>query len=110
MSLIKRGDLVEVISGPYKGERGKVIDVDRTRDRILVEGINLRVKHEKVRPNKDGGQSGGIIEREAPVHASNVMAVDPETDKPVRLGVRIEDDGTKKRVTRGRNASGSVLE
>ncbi|MDK2973232.1 MAG: large subunit ribosomal protein [Candidatus Sumerlaeota bacterium] len=109
MSLIRKDDLVEVITGKYKGERGKVLEVYPKKDRVLVEGINLVVKHERVRMSEKG-QEGGIIEKEAPLDVSNVMLVDPKTSKPVRLGVEIGEDGTKRRVTRGRNSSRSALD
>lgn len=109
MSLIRKGDLVEVISGKYKGERGQVLEVWPKRDQVLVEGINLVVKHEKVRMT-DKGREGGLIEIEAPLHVSNVMIVDPKTSNPVRLGIQIAEDGTKQRVTRGKRASGSVVD
>lgn len=109
MSLIKKGDLVEVISGPYKGERGKVLMADRGNGRVIVEGINLVIKHEKVRQTPKGNE-GGRIEEEAPISASNVMIVDPKTSKPARLGVVVGEDGRKRRVTRGRNSSQSVLD
>lgn len=108
MSLIRKNDTVEVITGPYKGRRGKVLEVDRKGDRVLVEGVNFRKRHEPVRQT-DKGTTGGIIEQEAAIHISNVQVVDPKTEKPVRLGIKVEADGTRRRVTRGRNG-GSVLE
>ncbi|MBX3730727.1 MAG: 50S ribosomal protein L24 [Candidatus Sumerlaeia bacterium] len=109
MSLIKKGDLVEVVTGKYRGERGKVLAVYPKQDRVLVEGINLVVKHQKVRMT-DKGQEGGIVEMEAALHLSNVMVVDPKTSKPARLGVVVGEDGKKRRVTRGRNSSKSELD
>ncbi len=117
MSLIRKGDIVEVIAGNWakkeEGEahrpRGTVLEVFRQEDRVKVEGINLRVKHTPVRPIEGGGQEGGIIEEEAPMHISSVAFVDPQTDKPVRLGMKIKEDGTKVRVTRGRNSSNSEV-
>ncbi|MBI5154966.1 50S ribosomal protein L24 [Candidatus Poribacteria bacterium] len=110
MSNIRKGDLVEVVTGPYKGERGKVLTVLPDKQRLLVEGINLGVKHERVRPNKPGGQTGGIVEREMPIHVSNVQYVDPKTGAPVRLGAVVDSDGVKKRATRGPKSSNSVIE
>lgn len=112
---IRKGDLVEVISGPYRarkgepGVRGRVLEVYPKKDTVLVEGVNHRMHHEKVQ-NTQGGQSGGIVEREVPIHVSNVALVDPKTDKPVRLGVTQQEDGRRVRVTRGRNSSGSIVE
>jgi large subunit ribosomal protein L24 len=110
MSLIKKGDLVEVITGPYRGERGEVLQVLPRNNRVVVKGLNMRVKHLKVRPTEQGGQTGGITEMEAPMDLSNVMIVDPKTQKPARLGVVREADGKRKRVTRGRNSSGTVID
>ncbi|MCB2155395.1 50S ribosomal protein L24 [bacterium] len=112
---IRKGDLVEVISGPYrarKGEpalRGRVLEVYPKASRVLVEGVNHLVHHEKVQSTQ-GGQTGGIIEREEPIHISNIALVDPKTDKPVRVGIETQDDGRRVRVTRGRNSSGSIVE
>jgi large subunit ribosomal protein L24 len=110
MSLIKRGDLVEVITGPYRGERGEVLEVNRRTNRAVVKGLNMRVKHLKVRPTEHGGQTGGITEMEAPIDLSNIMIVDPQTQKPARLGSVRGEDGKRKRVTRGRNSSGTVID
>ena len=112
---IRKGDLVEVISGQYSGRQGKagaqgrVLTVYPKANKVLVEGVNMVVHHKKVQSNQ-AGQTGGIVEREAPIHISNVQLVDPKTDKPVRLGTRIEDDGRRVRVTRGKSSSGSVVE
>src|SRR3954451_9670687 len=100
---IKKGDTVQVISGPKenKGKTGKVIAVYPDTERVLVEGINRIKKHTKVGQSNRGSKTGGIITQEAPVHLSNVMLVDPETKKPTRVGVRVETverDGRTKRV------------
>jgi large subunit ribosomal protein L24 len=114
MSLkIKKDDLVQVIAGNDAAKsgsaprRGRVIAVDTVKQTVVVEGVNLRKHHEKVRQGKDG-VSGGLTEREAPIHISNVMVVDPQTDKPVRVGIKVQD-GKRVRVTKGKNASGTVL-
>jgi large subunit ribosomal protein L24 len=93
MSLLKRDDLVQVISGEDKGKRGKVLRVDRSSERVTVQGINLVYKH--LRRSQKHPQ-GGRIQMEAPVHISNVMLVDPKSDKPVR--VRMQSDKNGKRV------------
>lgn len=105
---LKKDDLVEVISGNDRGKRGRILQVDREGGLVVVEGVNYRKHHERVRETKQG-RTGGIEEREAPVHASNVMIVDPKTSKAVRVGYRIEN-GKKVRFTKGKNASGTALE
>jgi large subunit ribosomal protein L24 len=100
---IKKGDTVQVISGPKenKGKQGKVIAVYPETNRVLVEGINRIKKHTKVGTSGRGAKTGGIITQEAPVHISNVMLVDPETKKPTRVGIRtetVERDGRTKTV------------
>jgi len=100
---IKKGDTVQVISGPKenKGKTGKVIAVYPDTDRVLVEGINRIKKHTKVGQSNRGTRTGGIVTQEAPIHISNVMLVDPETKKPTRIGIRtetVERDGRTKTV------------
>ncbi len=100
---IKKGDTVQVISGPKenKGKTGKVIAVYPETSRVLVEGINRIRKHTKVGQSSRGSKTGGIVTQEAPIHISNVMLVDPETKKPTRVGVRtetVERDGRTKTV------------
>ncbi len=89
---IKKGDTVQVISGPKenKGKTGKVIAVYPDTQRVLVEGVNRVKKHTKAGTGGRGATAGGIITQEAPLQISNVMLVDPETKKPTRVGVRIE--------------------
>lgn len=105
---LKKDDMVVVLSGNDRGKRGRILEVDREGCRVIVEGVNFRKHHEKVRQTK-AGQTGGIEEREAPIHASNVAVVDPKTNHPVRLGTKVVD-GKRVRVTKGRRASGTVLE
>lgn len=95
---IKVNDEVEVISGNYKGVRGKVQRVVPSKNRVVVSGVNIVKKHQK--PRQTGGRSqaqGGIIEFEAPFSASNVMLVDPETGELTRVGYRRDEDGNKVR-------------
>jgi large subunit ribosomal protein L24 len=90
---IKKGDNVKVIAGKSKGKEGKILFVDRKKNRIIVEGVNIISKHQK--PNKDH-QAGGIIQKEAAIAASNVMFI--HKGKPTRLGFKlevIEKDGKK---------------
>ena len=92
---IRKGDTVVVITGADRGKRGEVLSVAPKDDRAVVQGVNLAKRHTKPRGM---GQPGGIIEREATIHLSNLMLVDPKTDKPTRVGFRVLDDGRKVRV------------
>jgi len=94
---VRRGDTVAVIAGRERGKRGKVLRVLPVGGRVLVEKLNMMKKHQ--RPTQKLRQ-GGIIEREGTIHLSNVMLVDPQTDKPTRVGVRALSDGKKARVAR----------
>ncbi|MGM0414081.1 MAG: 50S ribosomal protein L24 [Bacillota bacterium] len=91
---IKKGDQVEVIAGKDKGKRGEVLNVDRKKNRVVVEGVNIVHRH--MRPSQDNPQ-GGIIENEAPIHASNVMVVCVACDEKSRLGYKTIDSGEKVR-------------
>jgi large subunit ribosomal protein L24 len=103
MSLrIKQGDEVIVIAGKDRGKRGKVLRADPSRDRVYIEGLNIIKRHQK--PQQVAGaqraeQVGGVIEKEGPIHASNVMLVDPKEGKPTRIGIEIED-GKRYRIAR----------
>ncbi|MCI8346739.1 MAG: 50S ribosomal protein L24 [Bacilli bacterium] len=96
---LKVGDEVVVITGSDKGKIGKIIKVIRGSNRVVVEGINVVKKHKK--PN--GQESGGIVEMEAPIHASNVMIVDPKTKKGTRIGHTTNKNGKKVRITKKSN-------
>lgn len=87
---VKKGDTVFVISGEYKGQQGRVLEVLRKKDRAIVEGMNLVSKHTK--PNAQNPQ-GGIIKKEAPVHLSNLLLVDPSTGEPTKIGRKLNDKG-----------------
>ena len=87
---VKKGDLVQVIAGKDKGLKGKIIATYPERERVLVEGVNRITKHTKAGQSARGSRTGGIITQEAPVHVSNVMLVDPEDDRPTRVGYRRE--------------------
>jgi large subunit ribosomal protein L24 len=87
---IKKGDNVIVIAGDEKGQRGKVLSVNRETERAIVEGVNMVKKHTK--PNAANPQ-GGIIAKEAPVHISNLMLIDPKEGKATRIGRRLNDQG-----------------
>jgi large subunit ribosomal protein L24 len=107
---IRRDDMVEVISGKDAGKRGKVLRVDPGKSRLYVEGLNVVKRHQRPRSLKDtqrGGRVGGVIEKEGPIHVSNVMLVDPKEDKPTRLGIERAPDGKRVRVAK---RSGTRLE
>ena len=87
---IRKGDLVQVISGKDRGVKGKVIEVMPEAERILVEGVNRIKKHAKIGQDARGAKTGGIITTEAPIHVSNVMIIDPEDGRPTRIGFRKE--------------------
>ena len=96
----KTGDKVVVISGKDKGKEGKITNILRKENRVVVEGINIVKKHVK----GNGQTAGSITEVEAPIHASNVMIIDPKTKKPTRIGHKINKDGKKIRVTKKSNS------
>lgn len=89
---VKVGDNVKVLTGKDKGKEGKVLYTLRKKDRVVVEGVNIVKKHRK----GNGQESGGIMEIEAPIHASNVMLLDPKTKKPTRVGITIDEKNNKK--------------
>jgi len=97
---IKRDDEVVVLAGKDKGKRGRVLSVQTEKDRVVVEGVNLMKKHQK--PNPALNQAGGIIEKEAPIHVSNVAIFNPATEKADRVGFKNED-GKKVRVFKSNN-------
>ncbi len=99
---IRRDDMVKVISGKDSGKTGRVLRVDRERDRVFVEGMNIQKRHQRPQTLRDvqrGGEAGGIIEREGPIHVSNVMLLDPKSNEPTRVGVT-RDGGQRARVAR----------
>jgi large subunit ribosomal protein L24 len=100
---IKKGDKVVVITGSDRGKTGEVLRVLRSEMRVLVQGVNMMKRHTRQSP----GEPGGIIEKEAPVHISNVAHVDPRDDKPTKVGWKIVDAGRKVRFAR---RSGEVIE
>lgn len=100
---IKKGDTVMVITGESKGQKGRVLEVNREKERALVEGVNLISKHTK--PNAKSPQ-GGIIKKEAPIHISNLMLVDPTSGKATRIGRRLND---KNKLVRYSKKSGEEI-
>ena len=105
MANIKKGDLVQVISGATperggsRGKQGRVIEVLGEKDRVIVEGVNFVTKHVRVGQTQRGTKTGGIEQHEAPIHVSNVALVDPKSKKPTRVGFR-EETVTKDGVTK----------
>jgi large subunit ribosomal protein L24 len=97
-SPIRRNDNVIVITGKDRGKRGRVLKVDPAKNRLIVEGVNFIKRHTK--PNPQRQIKGGVVEREASLHASNVQLVCPDCDKPTRLGRKILGDGRKVRICR----------
>jgi large subunit ribosomal protein L24 len=93
---VTRGDTVRVMRGDDKGKEGKVLRVYPKTGRVTVEGVNIVKKHRKAR--RENEQSG-IIDLPAPVHASNLMLIDPKSGAPTRVRARIDDDGTKERIS-----------
>lgn len=99
---VRRGDRVKVLRGNYAGSEGTVLRVLPKENRVVVEGVNLRKKHQ--RPTQ-ANPEGGIITFEAPIHASNVMLLDPASGEATRFRVQVESDGTKERIaTKSGNA------
>jgi large subunit ribosomal protein L24 len=99
---IRRDDVVQVISGKDAGKTGKVLRTEPKRSRVFVEGLNIVKRHQRPRTVKEtqrGGQVGGVIEKEGPIHVSNVMLVDPKADKPTRVGIE-RSDGKRVRVAK----------
>jgi len=105
MKRLRKGDRVIVIAGKNKGQKGEVLRVLDGGERVIVANVNLVKRHTK--PNPQAGRPGGIIEREAPIHSSNVMLYNPATGKGERVGFKVLEDGRKVRVFR---SSGEVVD
>lgn len=95
MQRLKVGDLVQIVTGKDKGKRGKVTRLVKGEDRVLVEGLNMVTRH--TRPNQRNTE-GGRLEKEAPLHVSNVMPIDADSDKPTRVKFVANDEGDLQRV------------
>ncbi len=95
---IRRDDEVIVISGKDKGKTGRVLRVDESKDRVYVEGLNIVKRHQRPTPGRPDA-AAGVIEREGPIHLSNVMLLDPKDNKPTRVGIEIHE-GRRFRVAR----------
>jgi large subunit ribosomal protein L24 len=102
---IKKGDTVEVISGKDSGKRGKVLRVDRSTGRAVVEGVAMIKRH--TRPNPQKRVQGGVVERESAVDISNLMVVSPDSDRTTRVGFKILEDGRKVRYAK---VDGAILD
>lgn len=100
---VKKGDRVIVIAGKDKGKQGEVVAAFPREDRVVVQGVNMVKKHQ--RPTQSN--PGGIVDKEAAIHVSNVAHVDPKDGKPTRVGVKILEDGRKVRVAK---RSGEVID
>ncbi len=93
---VRTGDRVQVMSGNYKGVQGTVLRVISAKNRVVVEGVNMRKRHQA--PSQQNPE-GGIVSFEAPMHVSNVMLIDPTTNEPTRVRARLDADGTKERIS-----------
>jgi large subunit ribosomal protein L24 len=100
---VKKGDRVVVLAGKDKGKRGEVVAAMPKENRVVVQGVNMVKRH--TRPT--AGNAGGIIEKEAAIHVSNVSHIDPKDDKPTRIGHKILEDGSKVRVAK---RSGEIID
>ena len=96
---VRKDDTVIVTGGKDRGKTGKVLRTEPGKRRVYVEGLNIVKRHSRPRSVKDTqkGDAGGIIEQEGPIHVSNVMLLDPQDNKPSRVGIRVADDGTRQR-------------
>jgi large subunit ribosomal protein L24 len=99
---IRRDDTVRIIAGKDKGRTGRVLRVDPKKDKVYVEGANIIKRHTRPRTLRDTQRAqelGGIVEKEGPIHVSNVMLVDPESNEPTRVGIT-RDGGRRRRISR----------
>jgi large subunit ribosomal protein L24 len=90
---VRRDDMVKILAGKDKGKTGRVLRVEPKKDRVFVEGINVQKRHQRPRSIRDAQRAqeiGGVIEREGPIHISNVMLLDPATNEPTRVAIRRE--------------------
>ena len=102
---IRKNDQVMVRAGKDRGKKGRVLSVVPGKNRVVVEGVNMIKRHTKPNPGKN--VKGGIVEREAAIHASNVMLIDPDTNEPTRIGSKQLPDGSRVRIGR---KSGAVVD
>jgi large subunit ribosomal protein L24 len=100
---IRRGDTVQVVAGKDSGKQGRVLRVEPRKNRLYVEGLNIVKRHQRPRSLKDtqrGGKVGGVIEKEGPIHVSNVAIVDPKENKPTRVAIERSADGGRERIAK----------
>ena len=101
---IRRDDLVKVIAGTDRGKTGKVLRVDMKKHKVFVEGLNIQKRHQKPMMLRDTQRTqtteGGVIEREGPIHISNVMLLDPKSGDPTRVGIKRDEQGRRVRVAK----------
>ena len=105
---VRKDDMVKVIGGKDAGKTGRVVRTDPKRSFVYVEGINMVKRHEKPRPVQDtqrAAQIGGIVDKEGPIHVSNVMLLDPKDNKPTRVGVRRDKGGKRERYSKRTGAA-----
>ena len=94
---IKKGDMVQVLAGVDRSRKGRVLDVDRDRGTAFVEGLNMNKKHSKP---PTANPQGGIVEKEGPIHISNLMLIDPKSGEPTRVGRKLDKDGKLVRISK----------
>jgi large subunit ribosomal protein L24 len=102
MARIRRDDTVIVIGGKDRGKTGRVLRVDPKKQKVYVEGLNIVKRHQRPQQVRDAQRAetvGGVIEKEGPIHLSNVMPVDPKENRPTRVGMEIDAEGKRHRIT-----------
>jgi large subunit ribosomal protein L24 len=106
---LKKNDRVKVISGNHRGKEGKILKIFRSKKSVIVEGVNIIKRH--TRPTQKNPQ-GGITQKEAPIHISNIMLIDPKSNEPSRIGMQIitDDSGNKKRMRYGKKSGEIIIE
>ena len=100
---IRSEDQVHIMAGKDKGKQGRVLRTDPRKQTVYVENLNMIKRHQRAQPSPSGqgpGKEGGIIEMEGPIHASNVMLVDPTDNRPTRIGIRTTDEGVRQRYSK----------
>lgn len=107
MSRLKKNDKVRIISGNHKGKEGKILKLFRDEERVIVEGVNIIKRHTRATQKNP---QGGITQKEASIHISNVMLIDPKSNEPTRIGMQIiEDEEGKKKRMRYAKKSGEII-
>ncbi len=96
MHRIRKDDQVKVVAGKFAGRSGRVVKLFLEKDKALVEGVNYVTKHERIEQQRGGGQGGGIIQTEAPIHLSNIMPVCPSCGEATRVGYVYESEGDRR--------------